>query len=66
MIYVYGPTFFNFKVSCEDRSSTQNSTTWDNAYIASISNKAASIIIELEDLKSKPIQRALYYCIADL
>ena len=49
MIYVYGPTFFDFKVSCEDRSPTQNSTTWDNAYIASISNKAASIIMELED-----------------
>ena len=59
MIYVYGPTFFDFKVSSEDRSPTQNSTTWDNAYIASISNKAASIIMELEDLKCKPFQCAL-------
>ena len=56
MIYVYGPTFFDFKVSCEDRSPTQIPPPGITLIIASISNKVASIIMELEDFKCKLIQ----------
>ena len=46
MIYVYGHTFYDFKGEEWGQITNPYSTTRDNAYIASISNNAASIIME--------------------